>query len=164
MLFYRPEVEQRSMPPARVNAENLPNVILIVVDTLRADHMSCYHYERLTSPNLDQVAANGVLFENAISPSSWTLPSHASMFTGLYPNQHGAEGFWDQLSADVPTIPEELERRGYETGAFSGSPFFTPRQGLGRGFNEFGDFFLFTDACVHSGPLYALCHSNDENG
>lgn len=140
MLFYRPEVEQRSMPPARVNAENLPNVILIVVDTLRADHMSCYHYERLTSPNLDQVAANGVLFENAISPSSWTLPSHASMFTGLYPNQHGAEGFWDQLSADVPTIPEELERRGYETGAFSGSPFFTPRQGLGRGFNEFGDF------------------------
>ena len=139
MLLYHPEVEHRarSIAPAR---ESLPNVILIIVDTLRADHLSCYHYERLTSSNLDQLATKGVLFENTISTSSWTLPSHASMLTGLYPNQHRAQRFQDQLRAEVPTIAEELERSGYRTGAFSGSVFFTPRQGLSRGFLEFGDF------------------------
>lgn len=136
----RPKVEHRAKSVAPQTAEGLSNVVLIIVDALRADHLSCYHYGRLTSPNLDQLAAKGLLFENAIAPSSWTLPSHASMLTGLYPNQHGAQRFWDQLGAGVPTIPEELERAGYRTGAFSGSLFFTPRQGLGRGFIEFGDF------------------------
>jgi len=136
----RPKVEHRAMSVASRTAENLPNVILIIVDTLRADHLSCYHYERSTSPNLDQLATKGVLFENAIATSSWTLPSHASMFTGLYPHQHRAQSFWDQLGTDVPTIAEELERGGYRTGAFSGSFYFTPRQGLAGGFNEFGDF------------------------
>ncbi len=75
MLFYRPGVEQRAMQTGPGGAESLPNVILIIVDTLRADHMSCYGYGRLTSPSLDQLAAKGVLFENAISPSSWILPS-----------------------------------------------------------------------------------------
>jgi len=149
ILLYRPGVEHRAMSVAPKAAETSPNIILIIVDTLRADHMSCYHYQRLTSPSLDQLAKKGVLFENAISTSSWTLPSHASMLTGLYPNQHRAQRFRDQLGADVPTITEELERAGYRTGAFSGSIFFTPRQGLGRGFTEFGDFsfsptFAFT--------------------
>jgi arylsulfatase A-like enzyme len=62
------------------------------------------------------------------------------MLTGLYPNQHHAQRFRDKLEVAIPTISEELERTGYRTGAFSGSFFFTPRQGLGRGFNEFGDF------------------------
>jgi len=121
-------------------AGNLPNVLLIVVDAMRADHLSCYGYERSTSPNFDQLAARGVLFENAIAASSWTLPSHASMFTGLYPKQHLAQRFQDSLGATVPILAKELERLGYRTGAFSGSPFFTPRQGLGQGFMEFGDF------------------------
>jgi arylsulfatase A-like enzyme len=136
----RPKVEHRAMSAAPRAAERLPNVILIIVDTLRADHLSCYHYDRSTSPNIDQLAVNGVLFENAIATSSWTLPSHASMFTGLYPNQHRAQSYWDQLRNDIPTIAEDLERGGYRTGAFSGSFFFTPRQGLARGFDEFGDF------------------------
>ena len=149
ILLYRPNVEHRAMSNTPVATESLPNVILIIVDTLRADHLSCYHYERLTSPNFDQLATRGVLFENAIAPSSWTLPSHASMLSGLYPNQHRAQRFRDQLRADVPTIAEELERAGYRTGAFSGSPFFTPRQGLDRGFLEFGDFsFSPTQALI----------------
>ena len=140
ILLYRPGVENRVMPVAPKAAESLPNIILIILDTLRADHLSCYHYERLTSPNLDQLASKGVLFENAISTASWTLPSHASMFTGLYPNQHRAQRLGDRLGTDVPIISEQLERAGYRTGAFSGSSFFTPRQGLSRGFSEFDDF------------------------
>ena len=69
-------------------ATNSPNVLIIIVDTLRADHLSPYGYTRDTSPYLNQLAKQGVVFENAIAPSSWTLPSHASMLTGLYPAQH----------------------------------------------------------------------------
>lgn len=151
ILLHRPSVEQREVSNTPVAAEGLPNIILIIVDTLRADHLSCYHYERLTSPNFDQLASEGVLFENAIAPSSWTLPSHASMLSGLYPNQHRAQRYADRLRADVPTIAEQLERAGYRTGAFSGSPFFTPRQGLDRGFVEFGDFSF--------SPAHALTHA-----
>jgi arylsulfatase A-like enzyme len=138
--LYRLEAEHRATSIAPRAAKSLPNIVLIVVDGLRADHLSCYRYERLTSSNIDQLATKGVLFENAIAPSSWTLPSHASMFTGLYPNQHRAQRFQDQLAADVPTIAEELARAGYRTGAFSGSGFFTRREGFSRGFIEFEDF------------------------
>jgi arylsulfatase A-like enzyme len=138
--LYRLEARHRAMTNAPKAAENVPNVVLIIVDALRADHLSGYGYERSTSPNVDELAAKGVLFENAIATSSWTLPSHASMFTGLYPNQHRAQRFQDHLGADVPTLAAELKRAGYRTGAFSGSPFFTPRQGLDQGFIEFEDF------------------------
>ncbi len=67
-----------------------PNLILISIDTLRADHLGTYGYERDTSPHLDAFARRGVVFENALAPSSWTLPSHATMMTGLAPIRHGA--------------------------------------------------------------------------
>ena len=63
-----------------------PNVVLVSMDATRADHLSCYGHERLTSPNLDRLAERAVLYERCISPACWTLPSHASMFTGLYPS------------------------------------------------------------------------------
>ena len=68
-----------------------PNIILITLDTVRADHLSLYGYARQTTPNLGKWARRGVVFDNAIAPSSWTLASHASMFTGLLPHQHGAD-------------------------------------------------------------------------
>jgi arylsulfatase A-like enzyme len=139
---YRLEVRRHATQIAQLAAGNGPNVVLIIVDALRADHLSGYGYGRSTSPNLDELAAKGVVFENAIATSSWTLPSHASMLTGVYPNQHRAKRFQDHLGVNFPTLPEELQRVGYRTGAFSGSPFFTPRQGLGRGFMEFEDFSL----------------------
>ncbi|HUT84328.1 MAG TPA: sulfatase-like hydrolase/transferase, partial [Thermodesulfobacteriota bacterium] len=70
--------------------EGKPNIILITLDTVRADHVSCYGYERQTTPNLDAFSREGVLYKNAYATASWTLPSHASIFTGMYPTKHGA--------------------------------------------------------------------------
>ena len=100
-----------------------PNVVLIVLDTVRADHLSCYGYPRPTTPNLDRLAARGVRFENAIAPTSWTLPSLASIFTGLLPHQHGAE--WTSALADGPwTLAKILRDKGYETAGFAANPFY----------------------------------------
>ena len=71
-------------------APSRPNVILISIDTLRADRLGCYGYERATSPRIDDFAAGGSLFESAFSPTAWTLPGHASLFSGLTPRRHGA--------------------------------------------------------------------------
>jgi arylsulfatase A-like enzyme len=115
-----------------------PNILVIVVDTLRADHLSSYGYSRLTSPNVDRLAQRGVLFENAISASSWTQPSHASLLTGRYTYEHDAEVH--PLDNHYPTIAEALSARGYRTAAFSANLlFFTRRQGFGRGFILFED-------------------------
>jgi arylsulfatase A-like enzyme len=132
-----------------------PNVIVIVVDTLRADHLSSYGYERETSPFMDSLAAEGVRFENAISPSSWTQPSHASMLTGRYTYEHQAET--QPLDDTYPTIGEAMQASGYRTGAFSANTlFFTRRQGFGRGFLHFEDnYHSVPDAFLNS-SLYGL--------
>src|SRR5581483_5834575 len=80
--------EQHELARLPAAAAKAPNVLLVVVDTLRADHLSTYGYARPTSPELTAIANQGVLFENAIAPSSWTLPSHASILTGRYPHDH----------------------------------------------------------------------------
>ena len=124
-----------SLPKSQTDA---PNVIVIVVDTLRADHLSTYGYERDTSPFLDSLAQQGVKFNAAISPSSWTQPSHASMLTGRYTYEHQAET--KPLDGRFTTIGEELQTQGYRTGAFSANTlFFSRRQGFGRGFLHFED-------------------------
>jgi arylsulfatase A-like enzyme len=135
-------VEQRAAARLPWISPDAPNVVLVIVDTLRADHLSSYGYHHLTSPHLDQLASEGVLFENAIATSSWTLPSHASMLTGLYSSEHGGLRLQDQLPANIPTLAEALSKAGYRTAGFSGSPFFTRQQGLGRGFGDFQDRFL----------------------
>jgi arylsulfatase A-like enzyme len=122
-------------PPA-----NAPNVLLIVVDTLRADHVGAYGYQRATTKNLDRLAGEGVLFENAIATSSWTLPSHASLLTGRYPYEHGAVR--NEFDDRHPTLSEYLRDRGYRTGAISANTiWFTRGRGFGRGFVHFEDFF-----------------------
>ena len=122
-------------------SKDAPNIVVLVVDTLRADHLSLYGYARPTSPNLDKFAQQGVVFDQAISTSSWTLPSHASMLTGLLPHENGTvDG--DPLDDRVPTLGEALESRGYRTAAFSGNNAnFSRRSGLGRGFIYFDDYF-----------------------
>lgn len=121
-----------------VPPDGAPNVLLVVVDTLRADHLSAYGYPRNTSPHLDQLAQRGVLFEKAIATSSWTLPSFASMVTGLYPSDHGAET--RRLDGRHATVAEVFQSLGYRTGAFSANPFFfCPRMGFGRGFLRFSE-------------------------
>jgi arylsulfatase A-like enzyme len=129
------------LPAATAGA---PNVLVIVVDTLRADHLSSYGYTRPTSPHVDRLAQQGVVFENAIAPTSWTLPSHASLLTGRYLYEHGVD--WNTprqlFDGRFRTLGEALELRGYRTAAFSANLFwFTRSQGFGRGFIHFDDYF-----------------------
>ena len=109
-----------------------------MVDTLRADHLGAYGYDKPTSPRIDALARAGVRFANARAASSWTLPSVASMLTALYPASHGAEVNTAALSPDVVTMPEAFRDAGYLTAAISANPaFVTPLQGFAQGFDEF---------------------------
>lgn len=117
-----------------------PNVILIVLDAVRADHLSAYGYSRDTSPNLARLAREGVLFENAFSASCWSPPSHASIVTGLYLFEHGMEWDHPRLDDKFLTIAEYLRDRGYRTAASSANTgWFTASLGFGRGFVRFDD-------------------------
>lgn len=123
-----------NLPPAPSNG---PNVLLITLDALRADHVSAYGYQRPTTPNLDQLAQRGVLFEDAFANSSWTLPAHASLFTGRLPHEHKAD--WsNSLDGTYPTLAETFAARGYLTAAFAANPaYVVPETGLARGFDHF---------------------------
>ena len=114
-----------------------PDIILVSIDSLRADHVGCYGYERDTTPFLDQLAAEGVRFENAISTTSWTLPSHAAMFTGLNDSVHGLVDNGLRLASAHLTLAELLQRRGYHTAGFFGGPYLHPAFGLGQGFDTY---------------------------
>lgn len=132
-------IEVANLPDASGDA---PDVVLIVIDALRADHLPTHGYERDTAPTLSRLAAEGVLFRAAYSASPYTGPSHASLLTGLYPSEHGVQ--WIErrpvLGREVPTISEALQRKGYYTAAISGNRFwFTREQGFGRGFHRFDD-------------------------
>jgi arylsulfatase A-like enzyme len=114
-----------------------PNLLLITLDTLRADHLSSYGYARRTSPNIDRLAQQGVLFEHAIANSSWTLPSHASLFTARLPHEHKAN-WLVPLDSSYPTLAEVLAAQGYVTAAFAANTtYVTPEWGLARGFTHF---------------------------
>ena len=98
----------------------LPNIILIVLDTLRAKNMSLYGLKKQTTPFLERIAENSVVYNNAYSAAPWTLPSHASIFTGLYPSQHNALAMGNYLKEDLLTLAEYLKNKGYSTISFSG--------------------------------------------
>ncbi|MBZ5672559.1 MAG: sulfatase-like hydrolase/transferase, partial [Acidobacteriia bacterium] len=115
-----------------------PNIVLISLDTVRADHLTPYGYPRATTPHLSKLAERGILFENAISPTSWTLPSHASMLTGLLPHQHGADNF-TPLSTGPRTLAEILESDGYETASFNANGYGLAGWGLKQGFEVYDD-------------------------
>ena len=131
-------------------APGAPNVLVIVEDTLRADHVSAYGYARPTSPNFDRLAQQGVRFENAVSTTSWSLPSHISLLTGRYQFEHGIGnvepapwlGWGRKGLGGFPTLGEMLEQLGYRTGAFSANrTYFSTSLGFGRGFQHFEDYF-----------------------
>lgn len=114
-----------------------PDVVLISIDSLRADHVGCYGYARDTSPTLDALAAEGVRFENAVSTTSWTLPSHAAMFTGLYDSTHGLVDNGLRLAESHATLAERLKAAGYHTAGFFGGPYLHPTFGLAQGFDVY---------------------------
>jgi arylsulfatase A-like enzyme len=116
-----------------------PNVLVISVDTLRRDHLGCYGYERETSPHIDALARRGVVFDNALSTSSWTLPSHASMLTGRYPSSHGLRDDGVELAPSVPTLAADFRRHGYHTLAVVSHVYVSSAFGLDQGFDAFDD-------------------------
>jgi arylsulfatase A-like enzyme len=134
-----------------------PNVLLVSLDTTRADHLSVYGYARPTSPNLDALAREAVVYERAYSTTSWTLPAHASLFTGKYPSSHGVrhdpegalvladaigahEGIRARaLGAGEATLAALLRDAGWRTGAVVGGPWLLRTFGLGEGFDSYDD-------------------------
>jgi arylsulfatase A-like enzyme/tetratricopeptide (TPR) repeat protein len=121
-------------------AKTLPNIMLISLDTVRPDHLGCYGYETAHTPNIDALAAGGVVFERAYSTSSWTKPSHASVFTGLYPLAHGAQGHVDQVAPKAAMLPEMLGGLGYTTLGTISAPPLNSIFGFARGFDWYDDF------------------------
>ncbi|MEM7049755.1 MAG: sulfatase [Acidobacteriota bacterium] len=113
-----------------------PNVLLISLDTLRADRLSLYGHHRQTSPLLDRWAAGAAVFEQALAASPWTLPSHVSMFTGIDAQRHGVNYNNDRMG-DVATLAGALQDLGYATEAITGGGFLRPDYGLARGFDRF---------------------------
>jgi len=118
---------------------NKPNVFFVIMDAVRPDHLSSYGYPRKTSPNIDKIAEEGVLFENAFSTAPWSPDSHASMFTGLYPSHHNVLGENLYLSKEIPNIIEIFKSKGYMTLGISPNIFAGPHFGFHYGFDKFLD-------------------------
>lgn len=148
MLLERPEREQtfRSFQTLLrpVNTEEM-NIIIFTIDTLRADHLECYGYDGVKTPNINQLSREGILFEHNIVQAPLTLPSHSSIFTGTYPLFHGIRdngGFY--LDEHHTTLAESLKSKEYVTGAFVGAFVLDSRWGLNQGFDTYFDNFDLT--------------------
>lgn len=135
-----------------------PNIILIVLDTLRADHLSCYGYERRTSPSIDRFAEGATLYQDCVSTAPWTLPAHASLFTGKYPFEHGAytlitanprvaDGY--PLSEAELTLAEFLRGEGFETSAFVANSVYCGHwTRLDQGFDRYFARYVYADGLM----------------
>jgi len=129
-------------PPGCVRSRQAagpPNILLISIDTLRRDHLGCYGYRRATTPCIDKLARRGVLYERPNSTSSWTLPAHTSLLTGLYPAFHGVQDDGVSLPEEIPTLAGNLKSDGYRTLAVVSHLYVSSRFGLNRGFDVFDD-------------------------
>ncbi len=118
-----------------------PNVIIVSLDTLRADRLGCYGYAKGTSPHIDQLATKSMVFENAIASSCWTTPSHASLFTGFSPNVHRA-GVWSAgfaLRQQWTTLAEIARQKGFRTAAFTEGVAIRGEDGFDQGFESYSD-------------------------
>jgi arylsulfatase A-like enzyme/Flp pilus assembly protein TadD len=124
----------------QASAGQSPSVLLITIDTLRADHVGCYGDARVETPAIDGLAAQGVRFENAYAQAPITLPSHAVILTGTYPMFNGVRDFTSPgLPMNIPTLAEMMRRKGYRTAAFVSSYAVNSTWGLNRGFDDYDD-------------------------
>ena len=144
------QIRKAALPSAIAGA---PNVLIIILDTVRAANLSLYGYSKPTTPEIDRFAQRGVVFENAISPSPWTLPSHASLFTGVPAHQLSAS--WEMpLDNARTTLAESFRDRGYETAGFVANLIFgTWETGLNRGFLRYEDFQISPGQLVMNASL-----------
>jgi len=121
---------------------NSPNVIILLIDMLRADHVHCYGYHRETTPFIDKYAGQGVLFMNARTQSSWTLPSTVTLLSGLYPSTHGAKAPLSALPGEIETMAEIFRNNGYSTAAFVSNPLLKKPFNVQQGFDLYCDDFM----------------------
>ncbi len=137
------EAEERApLDPFAARRETEINFLLVTIDTLRPDHLGCYGHEGIRTPTIDELARGGVLFENALTSIPITLPSHASIMTGLYPPTHGIRYNGAFALADsILTLAEVLQMEGYTTGAVVGSYALDSRFGLDQGFQYYNDAY-----------------------
>lgn len=145
---------------ALAGAASGSNVLVITLDTTRADRLGCYGWERARTPNLDAVAESGVLFESAFAHAPITMVSHASMFTGTLPPEHGVrDNGRYALGPELSTLAEAFRDRGYRTGAFVGASVLNARYGLSRGFQVYEDEMpmLLNGARGFERPADAVC-------
>jgi arylsulfatase A-like enzyme/Flp pilus assembly protein TadD len=141
----------RPRPSPSVAAPVRDNILLVTLDTTRADHLGAYGYARARTRHLDRLAAEGVRFDRAFSPAPITLPAHASIFTGLYPFEHGVRNNGNFYLPDrFDTLATNLSRAGYRTAAFVSTFILDRRYGLARGFDEYDDRMQGPDAQVVS--------------
>ena len=180
--LYLPSLVAPSNPPTCSDC----NIIIILVDTLRADHLGCYGYTQNTSPNIDALARQSIQFNHAFSAAPWTSASVASLFTSFYPSAHGITALSERgsetissiLSMDFLTLAEVLRQNGYATYAVTANGWITPRLGFSQGFTVFkelaytdgGDAENITgiaiellDSANHSQPFFMYLHYMDSH-
>lgn len=154
-------VEKVSTLSLSTPAPKSPNVLLIILDTVRARNLSLYGYSRATTPQLEKLAQNGVVFDQAVATASWTLPSHASMFTGRYPHQLSVS-YDHGLSRTYPTLAEILSANGYETAGFVSNVWYCSKEsGLNRGFNHYEDFVMSFGQILNGSSLVRTVSSEE---
>ncbi len=146
--------------PARAAAPaGAPNVLLVMVDTLRADHLSCYGSTTVKTPKVDALAADGTRWANTFSQASWTRPSVATILTGLYPSSHGAAHKADRLPDRVDTLAEVLQRGGYRTAGFADNANISQAFNFQQGFDEYHylapDYFFAAGEVASQLALYS---------
>src|SRR5437660_3710536 len=132
------------VPPRFAAGNPATNVVIVTIDTLRADHLGCYGYKHIRTPNIDALAADGVRFERAYTPVPVTLPAHTAIFTGSYPMLSGIHDFSaNKLNPQQPTLASALKEHAYSTAAIIGSAVLDSRFGLNHGFDFYYDHFDF---------------------
>ena len=134
--------EEHAAAPERAAGDERPNIILITVDSLRADRLSYAGNERPTSPAIDRFFASGVSFETAYSQAGWTLPSVSTILSGRYPSEHGATRFGRSIQEGMPLLAMILKEEGYATEAIVSHVALQPRFGLARGFDAYDQSLL----------------------
>lgn len=118
-----------------------PNILLVVVDTARADRFSFAGYARQTSPEIAILASEGTIYERAYTPAPWTLPAHASLFTGLFPSSHAADSGHLRLDEEFRTLAERLHDAGYRTQGYAANPWVGRQYGLAQGFDTYEEIW-----------------------
>ncbi|MFB6207608.1 MAG: sulfatase [Haloglomus sp.] len=139
------------------------NVLFVVLDTVRKSHLTPYGYDRPTTPALETFAAEARVYENAVAQAPWTLPSHASMFTGLYPSEHAATQEDPYLADDIGTLAQAVRASGAATACYSSNAWITPYTRLTAGFDRQDNFFEVMPGDLLSGTLADLWQRINDN-